>query len=218
MSLNEKSDVQGIPSIFFAYEDEKECNATIEYRQRLFDQKNPETPMKELFMYDLTIPDVEKAKIAIPKVYYEEEPRRHLPKWIRQELKRDKRDWKQIHHTMKRTPMYAPSYFSPLEEVQKAELRFSNYDQIGKPQNKEGNENSEDINNNTITQNKNESSNSQSKKDYSSSQYNEENAILSLNEGGSSSQKSEEKSLSGNGKKNSFSGSFEGSSFSLSDE
>ncbi|OHT08549.1 hypothetical protein TRFO_22888 [Tritrichomonas foetus] len=126
----EESDEEPDPPMFKVYDDEAECAATIKYHRKLIEQKNPEIPMKELFMYDVEIPNVENTEIVVPKIYYEEEPaRKHLPKWIRNEVARDKKAWRQYHQALKRTPKYAPEYFEPLPEVKPAQRKFTQKDE-----------------------------------------------------------------------------------------
>ena len=125
------------PSLFETYGDDEEFNATINYHRKVFYQKSPEDPLKELYLYNFELPDDEKFEIAVPKVRYEEEPRKHLPKWIRKEIKQDKRAWKQIHQTLKHTPKYAPEYFTPLPKVEKAVVNYDKYEKYLHPQNNE---------------------------------------------------------------------------------
>lgn len=192
--LNNEAD-EG-PSLFVAYEDEIDDNVTFKYHRRLFSQKYPEDPLKELYLYDVNMANGSNIEIALPKTQYEEEPRRHLPKWIRQEMKNDKKAWKQIHRVLKQTPKYQPEYFSPLPEVEHVIPNYQQYEKYIKPQNNEKNENSQDNNEKIISQDNNAKIISQSSEEKIISQSSEEKRNSQSSDGKKNSRSSEVKRFS----------------------
>lgn len=192
--LNDEND-EG-PSLFVAYDDEIDDNVTFKYHRRFFSKKYPEDPLKELYLYDVNRANGSNFEIAIPKTQYEEEPRRHLPKWLRQEMKNDKKAWKQIHRVLKQTPKYQPEYFSPLPEVEHSLPNYQQYEKYFKSQNNDKNENSQDNNEKMNSQDNNEKIISQSSEERIISQSSEGKRVSQSSETKRNSQSSEVKRFS----------------------
>ena len=117
------------PPMFSVYADDTEINnATISFHHKLFETIHPEKPVKEMYLYDIDIPEVDKTEIVVPKTYYEDQPLTTIPKWLRKEVKKDKRAWRQIHQTLRRNPKYDPPHFEPLPKVEPAERKYTQKD------------------------------------------------------------------------------------------
>ena len=116
---------------FRVYEDHGDTfelteETTIRHHRKMF-PKDETTGVQRVHLYDINIPGEEKPTemIFVPEIHPQEETFR-TPGWLRKEKKRDKRAWRQIHATFRRTEKWAPEYFEPLPEVPKAELKYTN--------------------------------------------------------------------------------------------
>lgn len=113
---------------FRVYEDHGETweltqEATIKHRHKMFPNDDT-TGVKRMHLYEVNVPGEEHATemVFVPEIHEQEETF-HTPGWLRKEKKRDKRAWRQIHSTFRRTDKWAPAYFEPLPEVPRAETR-----------------------------------------------------------------------------------------------
>lgn len=162
--------------LFTVYEDEIDKNVTYKYHRKLFSQKSPDDPLNEINLYDVKFSNNERIELPVPKSQYEEEPRRHLPKWIRKEMKNDKKAWKQIHRNLKQTPKYQPEYFSPLPEVEHVQPNYEQYNKYLNYQSDEKNSNSQNSEEKESSQGSRENSNLRINSEYSNSQSIEDNS------------------------------------------
>ena len=83
-----------VPEMFQAYEEQILKAAPINYEQQLFYRRNPDDHLRQMHRFNIKMPDDEEIRVILPEREYPEKHPTHLPKWIRQDSREDKKKWR----------------------------------------------------------------------------------------------------------------------------
>ena len=100
-------------------------DATVSYHRKMLPKERADG-VKEALVYDVHVHgEKDDTEIVfVPQIHEREEEVTHIPAWLRKEKKRDKRAWREIHQTFRRTIKWMPEYFESLPEVPRAERKY----------------------------------------------------------------------------------------------